>query len=146
MTQELLYDKRDEIGWIIFNRPQARNALTFAMYEGLAEICARVGTTREVKALVVTHGGKGSQIHAGGRIIDIPTAKAESLTDPTGCGDAYRGGLLYGLLNKLDWETTGRVASLMGAYCIERPGTQNHRFTMDQFRSRYKKAFRVALA
>ena len=64
MTQELLYDKRDEIGWIIFNRPQARNALTFAMYEGLAEICARVGTTREVKALVVT--GTGDKAFAAG--------------------------------------------------------------------------------
>ncbi len=64
MTQELLYDKRDEIGWIIFNRPQARNALTFAMYEGLAEICARVGATREVKALVVT--GAGDKAFAAG--------------------------------------------------------------------------------
>ena|SRR5579872_1685239 len=57
MTQELLYDKRGEIGWITFNRPQARNALTFAMYEGLAEICRRVGTTHEVRALVITGAG-----------------------------------------------------------------------------------------
>ena len=64
MTQELLYDKRGEVGWITFNRPQARNALTFAMYEGLAEICARVGQTREVKALVVT--GAGDKAFAAG--------------------------------------------------------------------------------
>src|SRR6266446_5882409 len=57
MTQELLYDKRGEIGWITFNRPQARNALTFAMYEGLAEICSRVAQTREVRALVITGAG-----------------------------------------------------------------------------------------
>jgi adenosine kinase len=99
----------------------------------------------KVEALIVTRGSKGSQIHAGGRIIEIPTAKAESLTDPTGCGDAYRGGLLYGLERGLDWEVTGRVASLMGAYCIERPGTQNHKFTMDEFRKRYQKAFRSKL-
>ncbi|SEP14722.1 Enoyl-CoA hydratase/carnithine racemase [Rhodospirillales bacterium URHD0017] len=64
MTQELLYDKRGEVGWITFNRPQARNALTFAMYEGLAEICARVGQTREVKALVIT--GAGDKAFAAG--------------------------------------------------------------------------------
>lgn len=64
MTQELLYDKRDDIGWITFNRPQARNALTFAMYEGLAEICGRVGQTREAKALVIT--GAGDKAFAAG--------------------------------------------------------------------------------
>jgi len=64
MTQELLYDKRGEIGWITFNRPQARNALTFAMYEGLAEICGRVGRTREAKALVIT--GAGERAFAAG--------------------------------------------------------------------------------
>jgi enoyl-CoA hydratase len=64
MTQELLYDKRGDIGWITFNRPQARNALTFAMYEGLAEICARVGRTGEVKALVIT--GAGDKAFAAG--------------------------------------------------------------------------------
>jgi enoyl-CoA hydratase len=64
MTQELLYDKRGEIGWITFNRPQARNALTFAMYEGLAEICGRVGQTREAKALVIT--GAGDKAFAAG--------------------------------------------------------------------------------
>ncbi|HEX9556263.1 MAG TPA: enoyl-CoA hydratase, partial [Reyranella sp.] len=64
MTQELLYDKRGEIGWITFNRPQARNALTFAMYEGLAEICSRIGQTREAKALVIT--GAGDKAFAAG--------------------------------------------------------------------------------
>lgn len=64
MTQELLYDKRGEVGWITFNRPQARNALTFAMYEGLAETCRRIGTTREVKALVIT--GAGDKAFAAG--------------------------------------------------------------------------------
>jgi enoyl-CoA hydratase len=64
MTQELLYDKRGEVGWITFNRPQARNALTFAMYEGLAEICGRIGATREVKALVIT--GAGDKAFAAG--------------------------------------------------------------------------------
>ena len=64
MTQELLFDKRGEIGWITFNRPQQRNALTFAMYEGLAEICGRIARTREVKALVIT--GAGDKAFAAG--------------------------------------------------------------------------------
>ena len=64
MTQELLYDKRGEIGWITFNRPQARNALSFAMYEGLAEACERLSRQREVKALVIT--GAGEKAFAAG--------------------------------------------------------------------------------
>jgi enoyl-CoA hydratase/carnithine racemase len=64
MTQELLYERRGDVGWITFNRPQARNALTFAMYEGLAEICGRIAQTREVKALVVT--GAGDKAFAAG--------------------------------------------------------------------------------
>jgi adenosine kinase len=95
-----------------------------------------------LEALIITHGAKGSHIHAKGKIHEIPCAQAHSLADPTGCGDAYRGGLLFGIEKGLDWETTGRIASLMGAIKIERPGTQNHRFSMDQFRDRYKKEFR----
>jgi enoyl-CoA hydratase len=64
MTEELLYDKHGEVGWITFNRPQTRNALTFAMYEGLAEICGRVGRSREIKALVIT--GAGDKAFAAG--------------------------------------------------------------------------------
>ena len=64
MTEELLYDKRGDVAWVTFNRPKARNALTFAMYEGLAEICGRIGTTREAKALVIT--GAGDKAFAAG--------------------------------------------------------------------------------
>jgi enoyl-CoA hydratase len=64
MTEELLYDKRGEVGWITFNRPRQRNALTFAMYEGLAEICERAGTKGEVRALVIT--GAGDKAFAAG--------------------------------------------------------------------------------
>jgi adenosine kinase len=67
--------------------------------------------------------------------------KPKRVVDPTGCGDAYRAGLLYGLLNGLDWETTGRIASLMGSIKIEQHGTQNHSFTPEQFKKRFKAAF-----
>ncbi|TJY61047.1 carbohydrate kinase family protein [Sinimarinibacterium sp. CAU 1509] len=106
----------------------------------LKEIAARVD------ALIVTRGGKGAHIHTANKVHDVPCAKADSLTDPTGCGDAFRGGLLYGLMQGMDWPTIGRIASLMGAYNIERPGTQNHRFDLEQFRSRFKEEFRFDFA
>ena len=94
-----------------------------------------------VEALIITRGGKGSQIYSKGKCHDIPIAKVSELKDPTGCGDAFRAGILYGILNELDWDTTGRIASLMGAIKIECNGTQNHAFTMSEFKERYKNNF-----
>ncbi len=94
-----------------------------------------------VEALVVTLGGKGSHIYTQKQRIEIPPAPVNVLNDPTGCGDAYRAGLLFGLMNDLDWETTGRLASLMGAIKIEKHGTQNHHFTLDEFAARYQSSF-----
>jgi adenosine kinase len=113
-------------------------------------IMAKTGWTlkqiaERVDALIVTSGGKGSRIFSKNKVYEIPCANAHSLADPTGCGDAYRGGLLHGMLRGLDWETTGRVASLMGAIKIERPGPQNHRVTLEEFRVRFKKEFRYEL-
>jgi adenosine kinase len=98
-----------------------------------------------VDALIVTRGAKGSHIYAKKKGYAIPCARAESLADPTGCGDAYRGGLLYAIGAGMDWETAGRVASLMGAIKIERPGTQNHAVTPEAFRARFRKEFRYDL-
>ena len=95
----------------------------------------------QVDALVITKGGDGSLIYTKSKRYEIPCAKPASLEDPTGCGDAYRAGLLYGLMNEMDWETTGRIASLMGAIKIESLGTQNHSFTMDKFKKRYQEEF-----
>ena len=94
-----------------------------------------------VRALIVTKGAEGSVIHADGREHLIPAARPEALVDPTGCGDAYRAGLIFGLMNRLDWETTGRIASLMGAIKIAHAGTQHYSFTMDDFRDRFRAAF-----
>ena len=87
---------------------------------------------RRVDALVVTQGGEGSTIHADGRAIHIPAAKTEELVDPTGCGDAYRAGLLYGLAQGWDWERTGMLASTMGAIKIGSRGGQNHDVDRDR--------------
>ncbi len=94
-----------------------------------------------VEALVVTLGAGGSRIYTRGRRIDIASATPDKVVDPTGCGDAYRAGLLYGLLNEMDLETTGRIASLMGAMKIERHGTQNYQFTRDEFKLRFKDSY-----
>jgi adenosine kinase len=101
---------------------------------------------QQVKALIVTRGAEGSVIYAGGKEIAIPCAKPNAVVDPTGCGDAYRAGILHGLLHGLDWETTGRIASLIGALKIESRGTQNHRFTPAEFEQRYKASFGAALS
>jgi len=97
--------------------------------------------TQQVEALIVTRGAEGSIIHTKGGPITIPCAKPKAVIDPTGCGDAYRAGLLHGLLHGLDWPTTGRIASLMGAIKIETLGTQNHRFTPAEFQQRLATAF-----
>jgi adenosine kinase len=99
----------------------------------------------KVKAYIVTHGADGSVIHADGATHEIPVAKPAAVVDPTGCGDAYRAGLLHGLLQGYDWPTTGRVASLMGALKIARPGTQNHRFTPAEFAAEFQRQFGQAL-
>jgi adenosine kinase len=95
----------------------------------------------QVEALVITQGAKGSIIHTKGRTLTIPCVKPREMVDPTGCGDAYRAGLIHGLLKGLDWETIGRLASLMGAIKIESRGPQNHSFTRADFDRRYRDNF-----
>jgi len=98
-----------------------------------------------VEALIVTLGGEGSRIYTDGECLHIPPAPVSAVKDPTGCGDAYRAGLLYGLMHDLPWETTGRIAALMGAIKIEHPGTQQHHFTRDEFDARLKQAFGITI-
>jgi adenosine kinase len=96
---------------------------------------------RAVKALVVTLGGSGSQIYADGTRIDIPAVPAEQLLDPTGCGDAYRAGLLYGISKGWDWQKTGRLAALMGSIKIAHRGGQNHKPARAEIAARFQAAF-----
>ena len=95
----------------------------------------------KVAALIVTSGAKGSVIHSRQGRIAVPAAKAAEVLDPTGCGDAYRAGLIYGLMHNLDWGTTGNIASLMGAIKIASKGTQNHHFTRAEFAAHFTRAF-----
>ena len=95
----------------------------------------------KVRALIVTHGALGSTIWAGGERIEIPAVKPRAILDPTGCGDAYRAGLLYGITRNLPWADTGRLASLLGAIKIAHKGTQNHHFTPASLAKEFQSAF-----
>ncbi len=124
----------DQATWVTVNDYEGQ-LLQERTGQSVADIAGRV------QAYVVTRGVEGSRIHTGGRTIDVPAVRAGQVVDPTGCGDAYRAGLLYGLMRGMDWETTGRIASLLGAIKIAHSGTQHHRFTPAEFSERFHDAF-----
>jgi len=128
----------EQATWLAFNDYEARlmEQRTGRSIEQLAA---------DVEAVVVTRGAEGSLIYTQGRCLEIPLAQASQVLDPTGCGDAYRGGLLYGLMNGLDWEQTGRLASLMGAIKIEHQGPQNHCFSRSELEARFQESFGFSL-
>ncbi len=95
----------------------------------------------DVKALIVTRGGEGSEIYADGRRYDIPCVPAAQVVDPTGCGDAYRAGLLYGIANGFDWPTIGRLAAVMGAIKIAHRGGQSHQPSREEISELYRRTF-----
>ncbi len=101
---------------------------------------------QQVKALIVTRGGEGSDIYTPETHIRIPTAQVSQIKDPTGCGDAYRGGLMYAMQQGMDWDTCGRVAALAGAIKIEQAGTQNHILDKALFSQRFQETFGYSLA
>lgn len=114
-------------------------------YEGQL-LCERTGRSLEalaksVKGLIVTRGAEGSVIYANGQQVEVPSVKPETLVDPTGCGDAYRAGLLYGITHDMDWRSTGQLGSLLGALKISQRGGQNHCFTRDEIDQRYFEIF-----
>jgi adenosine kinase len=96
---------------------------------------------QKLKALVLTKGAEGSVIYANGKRIEIPCVRAAEVVDPTGCGDAYRAGLLYGLAAGFDWQKTGRLAALMGAIKIASRGGQNHSASFDEIKSQFRRNF-----
>ena len=138
-------------GMPMFNGEELRAFIERASYVAVNDyeaslLTERTGWSAEViaaklKALVVTRGGSGSLIYVDGRTLEIPVAPAAQLADPTGCGDAYRAGLLFGLERGMDWAVTGRIASLAGSIKMEHHGTQQHRYTMAEFATRYRAAF-----
>jgi adenosine kinase len=103
--------------------------------------CTLEDLANKAKALIITLGPQGSIIYADGKQTEIPCVTPKEIVDPTGCGDAYRAGLLYGIANNLDWQTTGQLGSLMGALKIAQRGGQNHYFSKDEIDQLYFENF-----
>ena len=99
----------------------------------------------KVKAYIITRGPQGAEIHADGELHKIPPAHERRITDPTGCGDAFRAGLIFGIEKGYDWMTIGRMGNLMGALKVEHPGTQNQRFSYAEFAEQFRQQFGYAL-
>ena len=124
----------DQASWVIVND-----------YEGQL-IQERTGLSpaqiaAQCRAYIVTRGAQGSIVYTRDGVHEIPAVKPARVVDPTGCGDAYRAGLLYGLARELDWPSAGRIASLLGAIKIAHHGTQSHTFTHDEIQDRFSAAF-----
>ena len=124
----------DQANYIVVNDYESE-LLQEKSGKNLEQIASRV------EALVVTRGAKGSDIYSNGTYLHVSAVKIDEAKDPTGCGDAFRSGLLYGLSNQLDWQTSGQIASLMGGIKIEQHGTQNHQFSKSEFEARYQENF-----
>ena len=102
--------------------------------------------TEKIEALIITCGGGGADIYIDDRRIHIDPIKISSIQDPTGCGDAFRSGLLYGVVNGWNWETSGQLASLMGGIKIEHPGTQNHHPSKTDIANRFRVNFKKEIS
>ena len=128
----------DQANYAIFNDYESEMLLdkTGLSLEQLAE---------KVETLIVTRGSEGSEIYNAGSMLKVACAPIAEAVDPTGCGDAYRAGLMYGMTNGRDWKTCGQMGALCGAIKIEQSGTQNHTFTPESFAERYQQSFGEAL-
>ncbi len=142
-------------GMPMFNGEELLHMVTLADYITLNDYEAQLlqdktGTkieqlARGKRAFIITRGGEGSTIYADGKEIVIPAAVPSALLDPTGCGDAYRAGLLHGIQQGWDWHTTGRLAALLGAIKIASRGGQNHAPTRDELKAQFQHHFGFAL-
>lgn len=129
----------DQASWCIMNDYESKLFLN-TVGGTLDEHAAKIDT------LIITRGREGSVIYNNGATVKIPVVEVTDPVDPTGCGDAYRAGILYGLEQGWDWEKTGRVGSLTGAFKVEHHGTQNHSFNRPQFDSRFRESFGYELS
>jgi len=139
----------------LFNGAELRNFIELAGYVTVNDYESNLLQERtgwdektiagKVKAYIITRGPQGALIHADGKTWDIPPAHERRVTDPTGCGDAFRAGLIFGIEKGYDWLTIGRIGNLMGALKVEFPGTQNQRFDHAEFAEQFRQQFGYAL-
>ena len=134
-------------GLPMFNGEELTHFIELATYVAVNDYEAELLTERtglslqqiaeRVSALIVTRGEQGAEIFTSDGRLDIPVVKVADIVDPTGCGDAFRAGMLFGLTRDMDWMTIGRLSSLMGAIKIASQGGQNHAPTIDQIEDRF---------
>ncbi|WP_321395192.1 carbohydrate kinase family protein [Emcibacter sp.] len=143
--QEVSSLKGDELMWLMeHSRWMVVNDYEWQLFSEKTHMSIEVATEM-LDVLIVTKGSEGSVIHTRDNSFNIPKVPTEDPVDATGCGDAYRAGIIYGLMHGHDWPTTGRIASLLATYKISHRGAQNHHFTMDQFRDHFARQFMVTL-
>ena len=138
-------------GLPMFSGEELKHFIELATYVAVNDYEAELLTERtglsleqvaeRVSALVVTRGEQGAEIYTSNGRFDIPVVRVDQVVDPTGCGDAFRAGMLYGLTNDMDWMTIGRLSSLMGAIKIASQGGQNHVLTREDIEARFEKEF-----
>ena len=148
-----IFDPGQAMG--VFNGDELRHFVELADYVAVNDYEARILEERtgdsivkmaeRVKAFFVTKGAEGSVIYANGQQTFVPSVNENRRMDPTGCGDAYRAGLLYGIEQNWSWEKIGRLANTMGSLKIEHRGPQGHRPTREEIEARYKSAFEESL-
>lgn len=146
---EYIFDPGQQI--TCFKKPELRRAINGAFvligndyeFELIKKISgfSKSDILKKVKYLVITKGGQGSVIYQKNKVYKIPPAKPKNTSDPTGAGDAYRAGLIYGLVNDLSMEKTGRLAGLISVYTVEKYGTQTHKFSWATLKKRYRENF-----
>ncbi|MBC7574655.1 MAG: carbohydrate kinase family protein [Herminiimonas sp.] len=146
---DLIFDPGQ--GLPMFNGAELKDFIEMATHVAVNDYEAELLTERtglsldqiaqRVDTLIVTRGENGADIFTGGATLRIPSVPVAQVVDPTGCGDAFRAGVLYGLGKGMDWETTGRLASLMGAIKITHQGGQNHKPSRAEIEQRFEDAF-----
>ncbi|MFH2105498.1 MAG: carbohydrate kinase family protein [Parcubacteria group bacterium] len=135
-----LFNKEELIGMITGSKVAIFNDYELQLFRD------RTGLSQEkvkdfTEYLIVTLGGKGSIIYHQGKEYKIPTAKPKNTSDPTGAGDAYRAGIIKGLLNEMPIDRMGKMAALASVYTVELYGTQTHKYTLAEFKKRYQENF-----
>lgn len=128
-SKDELFTFLDQASWCVMNEYESQ-LLVNKTNTSITDLACRL------EALIITRGGGGSEIYITGDKIEIPAVPVKGVLDPTGCGDAYRAGLLYALDKEWPWETAGRIGSMLGAIKAEHRGTQNHHFTFETFAER----------
>ena len=142
-------------GLPMFNGDELREFIDLASYVTVNDYEAELLVDRtglmpreiaqRLSAFIITRGEMGAEIYAGDVVLDIPCVPVDKIVDPTGCGDAFRAGLMHGIINDMDLLTCGRLGSLMGAIKIAHQGAQSHKLTHAEIADRFKQAFGYSL-